>query len=84
MSDKIDDFFDNLSKIDDSLSKKTIEEWSEEYEIEILDPDGFDRSDPDLMNKKFTKKEFKEGLILSTICIKEEKVQIDEFFEEGD
>jgi hypothetical protein len=50
--------------------KKTIEEWSKEYGIKVLDPDGFDRSDPNLMNEKFTKKEFEEGLWTSTIMWK--------------
>ena len=49
------------------MQKKTIEEWAVEYGIEVLDPDGFDRSDPDLMNKKFTRDEFLDGIIFCTI-----------------
>jgi len=47
--------------------RKTIKQWQEEFGIIIHDPDGFDRSDPDLMNKKFTKEEFEKGAMLSTI-----------------
>ena len=47
--------------------KKTIEEWAVEYGIEVLDPDGFDRSDSNLMNKKFTRDEFLDGITLCTI-----------------
>ena len=47
--------------------KKTIPEWEEEYGVDILDPDGFDRSDPNLYEKKFTKEEFEEGLMYCTI-----------------
>lgn len=47
--------------------KKTIEEWAEEFDVKVLDPDGFDRTDPNLYNKKFTIEEFKKGLMSSTI-----------------
>ena len=50
--------------------KKTIEEWEEELKIEILDPDGFDRKDPNLYNKKFTEEEFREKMVYSTIKVK--------------
>jgi len=49
---------------------QTIEEWENEYRVEIIDPDGFDRHDPNLYNKKFTEKEFLKSLSYSTIRIK--------------
>jgi len=47
--------------------KKTIEKWGEHFSIRVLDPDGFDRNDPKLMEKKFTKDEFFKGVMSSTI-----------------
>lgn len=46
---------------------KTIKEWEEIYEIQILDPDGFDRMDIALHLKEFTKDEFEKGMLFSTI-----------------
>lgn len=47
--------------------KKTIEKWEEEYNLTILDPDGFDRDNPNLYEKKMTRQEFEAGLFQSTI-----------------
>jgi hypothetical protein len=47
--------------------KKTINEWGKFYGIRVLDPDGFDRSDPNLYTKLFTKEEFKKGLPFCTV-----------------
>lgn len=50
--------------------KHTIREWSEITGVTVLDPDGFDRSDPLLWERVFTLKEFEQGLMQSTIdCI---------------
>ena len=71
-----------------SKEKKTIPEWEKEYDVEILDPDGFDRSDHNLYEKKFTKEEFEEGLMYCTIQFKqpdEEKLTpelLEEYFDE--
>lgn len=46
---------------------KTINEWEEIFELTILDPDGFDRTNPTLYNEVFTKEEFEDGLMRSTI-----------------
>lgn len=58
-------------KVEKELEVKTYEEWAKElYEnegIEILDPDGFDRSNPNFMKEKYTKEEFEKGLMRSTI-----------------
>lgn len=47
--------------------KLTIEQWADYYNITVLDPDGFDRKNPNLMNEVFTEIEFREGLPLCTI-----------------
>ena len=46
---------------------KTIQEWAKEDGYKIIDPDGFDRTDPELMTKKITKKEFNRGVPLCTV-----------------
>jgi hypothetical protein len=49
---------------------KTLDEWAALDNIRIIDPDGFDRSDPDLMTKQFTKEEYKKGIFKCTLmCI---------------
>jgi hypothetical protein len=47
--------------------KKTIGEWAKERGIKVLDPDGFDRTRPDLWEMIFTEDEFEKGLMGSTI-----------------
>lgn len=47
---------------------KTIEEWEKEFDIKIYDPDGFDRSDPHLYERLFSKQEFIDRSMYST-CI---------------
>lgn len=46
--------------------KKTIAEWERELNVRVIDPDGFDRSDPDLYKRKFTSEEFRRGVMTST------------------
>lgn len=46
--------------------KLKIEEWELLVQVKILDPDGFDRTNPNLFNEKFTYKEFKKAMYLST------------------
>lgn len=41
--------------------RHTIQEWAALYGFEVLDPDGFDRKDPHLMSRLFTKKEWAAG-----------------------
>lgn len=50
---------------------KTIKEWAELRGIKIIDPDGFDRNDPNLWDKKITEQEFYEKIMLCTIMIKD-------------
>lgn len=47
-------------------TKKTIKAWEKELGVTILDPDGFDHTDPKLYKKEFTKEEFLQGIYLST------------------
>ena len=47
--------------------RKTISQWEEIFNVKIIDPDGFDRSDPKLMECKFTREEFEKGMMLSSI-----------------
>lgn len=51
----------------DKEERKTIQEWTKEDGYKILDPDGFDRTDPNLMTKKITKVEFNRGVSLCTV-----------------
>ena len=46
---------------------RTIEQWSDIKGIRIIDPDGFDRTDPKLYEKLFTEEEFEKGLLNCTI-----------------
>jgi hypothetical protein len=48
---------------------KTIKEWADNEGIVVLDPDGFDRTDPELMTRKFSYKDFCKGILRSTICM---------------
>jgi hypothetical protein len=45
---------------------RTLQEWSSILGITILDPDGFDRTDPMLMERKFTLSEFNQGIVSCT------------------
>lgn len=46
---------------------RTIEQWSDIYKVVVLDPDGFDRTDPDLYKKRIDQKTWEVGLMRSTI-----------------
>jgi hypothetical protein len=47
--------------------RKTIRQWEEISGVCILDPDGFDRTDPKLYEREFTWKEFSKGLPFCTL-----------------
>ena len=49
------------------FKKKTIAEWEKIFNLKILDHDGFDRTDRYLMEREFTKEEFEQGMMRSTI-----------------
>lgn len=52
--------------------KKTLTEWAEEYGFTLLDPDGFDRRDPELATRLFTREEWDSGWPRCTLsCIRE-------------
>jgi hypothetical protein len=46
---------------------KTLQEWADLDGVKILDPDGFDRTDPELWERQFTKEEFMRGIANCTI-----------------
>ena len=46
----------------------TIEDWATLDGLQVLDPDGFDRSDPLLWERKFTREEYMAGLPFCTIA----------------
>ena len=54
------------------IEKKTLNEWADLENIEILAPDGFDRSDAQLFERLFTKEEFNKGIIF---CMIKEKAR---------
>ncbi len=45
---------------------KTIPEWEKEFQTRVIDPDGFDRTDPHLRKRLFTQAEFLQGIARST------------------
>lgn len=49
--------------------RKTIKQWEKEYNITVLDPDGFDRSDPHLMERLFTREEWERGFPFCTLLL---------------
>lgn len=49
------------------MERKTITQHAAEMGYEILDADGFDRRDPELMTRLFTKEEFDKGFPQCTI-----------------
>ena len=51
--------------------RKTLKQWADMDGIKILDPDGFDRTDPLLWERLFTRGEFNKGIIYCTIERKE-------------
>lgn len=56
------------------FEKKTINEWEKIFDVQILDPDGFDRTDPNLYDREFTREEFQHGMMLSTCMSRIHKV----------
>ncbi len=51
--------------------KRTIDEWAALKGMEIIDADGFNRSDPEMDKKLYTEEEFDERICYCTIKIKE-------------
>jgi hypothetical protein len=51
------------------ICKLTIKEWEKYLGVKVIDPDGFDRTDPLLTSRMFTYDEFMKGLLSSTIKV---------------
>lgn len=47
--------------------RRNLDQWAALYGVIILDPDGFDRTDPLLHERMFTQEEFEAGLYRCTI-----------------
>lgn len=52
---------------------KTISEWEQEYGLYIVDLDGFDTSDPELYNRRYTKQAFESALAECTVVRRRKK-----------
>jgi hypothetical protein len=59
-----------------SIELKTINEWADLDGIIIIDADGFDRSDPDLFEKKISYEEYSKGILFCTIVMPAKGVDV--------
>lgn len=50
-----------------TAERHSIYEWGDMVGVHICDPDGFDRSDPEVMTRPRTWQEFSKGLVNSTV-----------------
>ena len=48
--------------------RKTLQDWARDDGLEILDPDGFDRTDRHLWDRLFTRAEYEAGIGACTIA----------------
>lgn len=48
------------------MQSKTLVEWCQLFDITMLDPDGFDRTDHKIWERKFTLQEFNQGIVRCT------------------
>jgi hypothetical protein len=55
--------------------KKLISSWEIIYDIKIYDPDGWDRTDPYLFNRYYTREEFETGITFSTCITGEDSIE---------
>ena len=78
LPEEVDDFEISMANV------QTIEEWSQEPGMPVvLDPDGFDREDPRLVDRLFTEEEFLQGASMSTVMeVSEFDFDEVEYFEE--
>lgn len=58
------------------FDNKTIKQWDEMSGQHILDPDGFDRTDPFLYERRFSKTEYIKGTMNSTIQINDREKNV--------
>ncbi len=74
-------------KLREVKMKRTIDEWGEVFGVRVLDPDGFDRTDPNLWERKFTKDEFFKGAVASTIMASKKEntlfSELDKWYKRG-
>ena len=49
------------------METRTIQEWADRDYLIVVDPDGFDRTDPEIMVRKRTKEEYDAGIMLCSI-----------------
>ena len=59
-------FAEGCCKLFEPLTK-TLDEWATIHNIKIIDPDGFDRADPDLFKRQFSYSEFQKGIVNCTV-----------------
>lgn len=50
-----------------TATRMTLQKWAERDGLTILDPDGFDRRDPFLMERAFTEAEYRAGIGRCTV-----------------
>jgi hypothetical protein len=53
--------------------KKTIRDWEQEFELNIVDMDGFNKRDPHLFERLFTKEEFEKAIAFCTVIHKRQR-----------
>lgn len=58
------------------IPKRTIRQWEKLLDVRVLDPDGFNRRDPHLYQRRFSRQQFLDGLTRSTICMKRRSVSL--------
>jgi len=69
-TDVASEFVFTLCSEDFAMETKTLQEWADIDGLIIYDPDGFDRSDPEIMSRKFTRQEYDAGIMLCSIISK--------------
>lgn len=55
--------------------KLSLSDWMILTGIEVWDPDGFDRTDPNVMSRGYTFKEFEQGSLRSTCMFHEGSIK---------
>jgi|GEM_PF-2774283 len=52
------------------METRTIQEWADRDYLIVVDPDGFDRTDSEIMVRKWTKEEYDARIMLCSIISK--------------
>jgi hypothetical protein len=63
-------------KVIEMKDKRTIQEWEQEFELNIVDMDGFDKRDPKLFDRLFTKTEFEQAIAFCTVIHKQPRGKV--------